>query len=141
MNSDRNPEARYLINDVSQRVGLSQKRLREYEKGGLIRPIREPKTNNRRYTEADIRQIERIKSLIHDHGFTIACLKYFLSAAPCWIIFNCGKKETCPTYETRSMPCYELMSSVADREGHRDCSKCPIYLNRDQRMVGLLERP
>ena len=41
----------YLINEVARRVNLSQKRIREYESEGFIRPKRDAKTNNRRYTE------------------------------------------------------------------------------------------
>lgn len=37
----------YLIKKVSQDVNLSQKRTREYEKEGFIKPEREPKTNIR----------------------------------------------------------------------------------------------
>ena len=92
------------INEVSQRVGLSQKRIREYEKNGLIKPARESRTNNRRYSESDVRQILRVKELIHDHGFTLACLKYFLASTPCWLIFNCAEKETCPSYKIPYTP-------------------------------------
>ena len=141
MDLENQPEITYLINDVAQRVGLSHKRIREYEESGLIRPIREPRTNNRRYTEADIRQIQRVKVLIHEHGFTIACLKYFLSAAPCWIIFDCKEKAACPTYGNAHQPCYAVVAQAALRDGVKRCRQCPIYLNRDQRMTALLERP
>jgi hypothetical protein len=36
-----------LINEVSRLVNLSQKRIREYEKEGFIKPLREKNTNNR----------------------------------------------------------------------------------------------
>ena len=72
----------YLINEVSRLVNLSQKRIREYEKEGLIKPLRENSTNNRLYTEFEITQIQRINSLIHDRGFTLACLKNLLVLAP-----------------------------------------------------------
>ena len=134
-------EATYLINDVSHRVGLSQKRIREYEKGGLIKPLREPRTNNRRYTEADINQIIRIKELIHEHGFTVACLRFFLASAPCWIIFNCAEKETCPTYSAPHTPCYEVIKKAPGHSGLKDCKSCPIYLNRGVPTMALLEKP
>ncbi|BBO85613.1 MerR family transcriptional regulator [Desulfosarcina ovata] len=141
MDPDNKPEVTYLINDVSKRVGLSQKRIREYETNGFIRPIREPKTNNRRYTEADIRQIQRVKVLIHEHGFTVSCLKYFLSAAPCWVIFECGQKEICPTYGSVRLPCYEMIEKTGVPDRVNKCRQCPIYLNRDQRITALLEKP
>lgn len=131
----------YRISDVSNQVGLSQKRIREYEKGGLIRPLREPNTNNRRYTEADIRQIQRIKELIHEHGFTVSCLRYFLSSAPCWIVFDCREKETCPTYRSPHTACYKLMKKAVGDTGAKNCEQCPVYLNRDQGKITLLEKP
>lgn len=130
-----------LINEVSQRVGLSQKRIREYEKGGLIKPKREPRTNNRRYSEADINQILRIKELIHEHGFTVACLRFFLASAPCWIIFNCARKERCPTYNEHRSPCYEVVKTAASHGGLKNCNSCPIYLNRNAETMTLLEKP
>lgn len=135
------PETTHLINEVSRRVDLSQKRIREYEKAGLICPEREARTNNRRYRESDINQIVRIKELIHTHGFTLACLKFFLASAPCWIIFDCGEKETCPTYKTTSAPCYEVVKKAASHSGLKDCHHCPIYLNRDTPKMALLEKP
>jgi len=134
-------DATYLINEVSRRVELSQKRIREYEKGGLIRPAREPKTNNRQYTKADIRQIQRVKELIHKHGFTLACLRYFLGSAPCWVIFDCAEKETCPRGKDPHTPCYEVIKKTTSHSELKDCKHCPIYLNRDVKRMTLLERP
>lgn len=135
------PSDGWLINEVSRRVGLSQKRIREYEKSGLIKPDREQRTNNRRYSEADICQILRVKALIHEHGFTLACLKYFLAAAPCWIVFDCARKECCPTYKTPHTPCYELVKQTAERSSSVDCDRCPIFLNRGGDTMALLENP
>ena len=130
-----------MINDVSQRVGLSQKRIREYEKGGLIRPAREPRTNNRRYTEADIRQIDRIKELIHRHGFTVTCLRYFLASAPCWVVFDCTDKKSCPTYKEPHTPCYEMAKKLKDAKRSEKCPSCPVYLNRQVKKMALLTKP
>ena len=140
MDENRQRDATYLINAVSQRVGLSQKRIREYEKGGLIKPERELRTNNRRYSESDINRILRIKALIHEHGFTVACLRYFLASAPCWVIFNCAEKETCKTYHATHTPCYEMIEQAAGHSGLKDCPNCPIYLNRDRHAMALLEK-
>lgn len=141
MGLDKKIELTYGIGEVSQQVGLSQKRIREYEQGGLIRPRREPRTNNRFYTQADIRQIERIRTLIHEHGFTVACLRYFLTAAPCWIVFDCKEKDSCPSYRSPHAACYELMKKVVNDDGTVKCSQCPIYLNRDQQQMTLFEKP
>lgn len=140
MDSDGQCDVTYLINEVSRRVELSQKRIREYEKGGFIKPEREPRTNNRRYSKANINQILRIKELIHVHGFTVACLRYFLASAPCWVIFNCTEKEACTDYNDPRIPCYEVANKAADHSGLKDCKNCPIYLNRNVKKMPLLLR-
>lgn len=130
----------YLINEVSQRVGLSQKRIREYEKHGFIRPSRDPRTNNRLFSDADIQMILRVKNLLHDHGFTLACLRYFLVSAPCWIIFDCPGRQVCPAYNQPHTPCYEMFMSppaMLDKK----CSDCPVYVNRNIERFALFERP
>jgi MerR family transcriptional regulator, repressor of the yfmOP operon len=134
------PQKTYLITNVSRMVGLSQKRIREYEKEGLIKPRRDPRTNNRLYMESDIRRIEHIKRLIHEHGFTIACLKYFLSCAPCWIIYRCNRKETCPAYHEPHAHCYEI-ARAAVPVAAADCDDCAVYLNRGQTPIALLNAP
>lgn len=134
------PAATYLINEVSRQVELSQKRIREYEKAGLIKPAREPRTNNRRYSGQDIRLISRIKELIHIHGFTVTCLRYFLASAPCWIIFNCTEKDACPAYNTPHTPCYKVFKKNPGRCRLKSCQNCPVYLNRNVPRMALLEK-
>jgi hypothetical protein len=70
-------------------VNLSQKRIREYEKEGFIKPLREKNTNNRLYSTFDVSQINQINRLIHERGFTLACLRNLMVLAPCWNIFDC----------------------------------------------------
>jgi hypothetical protein len=130
-----------LINDVSREVGLSQKRIREYEKEGLIKPEREPRTNNRRYTQTDIDQIRRINELIHNHGFTLASLKYILRNAACWTIFDCSEKENCPCYRNVEAPCYEIIRHADGDARSRDCTRCPIFLNQNGNEAALLNKP
>ena len=139
MNEPKARAMNYLINDVSRQVDLSQKRIREYEKEGLIKPLREPRTNNRMYTDFDILQIERIHQLIHEDGFTIPCLKKLLVMAPCWNLFQCRQKKKCPAYKNPHTPCYEV-SKRQRTHSNGDCERCAIYLNRDVSMTGVLKK-
>src|SRR5512147_1941561 len=127
----------YLINEVSRLINLSQKRIREYEKEGFLKPLREKNTNNRLYSPFDIDQIGQITKLIHERGFTLACLKNFLAHAPCWNIFDCKEKEACPAYQLPWQPCFEVPK---DKPGQRSCSQCPIFLNRDFKKERILEK-
>ena len=129
----------YLINEVSRMVNLSQKRIREYEKEGFLRPLREKNTNNRLYSPIDIAQIGQITKLIHERGFTLACLKNFIVQAPCWNIFDCKEKEGCPAFQLPWRPCYEVREDQKT-PGKRPCSHCPIFLNRDFKKEKILEQ-
>ena len=130
---------KHLINDVSRQVNLSQKRIREYEKEGLIKPLREQKTNNRIYTNFDVLQIERIHKLIHEDGFTLPCLKKLLVMAPCWNVFDCRKKKECPAYKNPYTPCYEVSKKQRTHKGGT-CEHCAIYLNRNVSKAGVLKK-
>ena len=84
-------------------------------------------------------ELSLIKQLIHENGFTLACLKYFLSAAPCWRIYGCRDKESCPAYQKPHTPCYQIMHEavLADFKG---CAGCAVFLNRDVEKITILER-
>ena len=124
----------YLIGEISRRVKLSQKRIREYEKEGLLAPIRDYRTNNRHYTDLDIKQIKQINNLIHKHGLTISCLKTLLKSAPCWNIFDCKKTGECAVFKNPHTPCYVTMKNALDSK----CKTCPVYLNRNQKPIKIL---
>jgi MerR family transcriptional regulator, repressor of the yfmOP operon len=128
----------YLINEVSRMVNLSQKRIREYEKEGFFKPLREKNTNNRLYSTVDIAQIGQITKLIHERGFTLACLKNFIVQAPCWNIFDCKEKEACPAFQLPWQPCYEVRGD-RKKPDERPCSECAIFLNRDFKKEKILE--
>lgn len=129
----------YLINEVSRLVNLSQKRIREYEKECFFKPLREKNTNNRLYSAFDIAQIGQITKLIHERGFTLACLKNFMVQAPCWNIFACKEKEVCPAFQLPWRPCYEVRGD-SETPAKRPCSQCPIFLNRDFKKEKILEQ-
>lgn len=129
----------YLINDVSRLVNLSQKRIREYEKEGFIKPIREKNTNNRLYSPFDVAQIQQINYLIHERGFTLACLRNLMVLAPCWNIFDCQEKEQCPAYQLPWRPCHEVRESK-ETLCPGPCNQCAIYLNRDVKKERVLQK-
>jgi hypothetical protein len=130
----------YMINEVSRRVNLSQKRIREYEREGFIRPLREKRTNNRLYSEFDVTQIGRISQLIHERGFTLACLRTLLVMAPCWNIFCCPEREQCPAYNQPHTPCWQVRGRQ-ETLCSGECVRCAIYLNRQADKQGVLSQP
>ena len=130
----------FLINEVSRHVNLSQKRIREYEKEGFIKPLREKNTNNRLYTSFDVSQINQINRLIHERGFTLACLRNLMVLAPCWNIFDCKQKEDCPAYKLPWRPCYEVRE-YSDTLCNGPCQRCAVYLNRAVKKEKILDKP
>jgi len=120
----------YLINEVSRRVNLSQKRIREYEKEGFIRPLREPNTNNRLYSDFEVAQIKRINFLIHERGFTLACLRNLMVLAPCCNIFACPEKASCAAYQDPHGRCWKIRQR-RETLCPGPCERCAGYLNRD----------
>jgi hypothetical protein len=127
------------IRDVAAKVELSPKRIREYEKAGFVKPDREPRTNNRIYTDFEVSQIRRINQLIHEQGFTVACLRHLLVLAPCWSIFGCRMREECSAYARPKEYCYAVRTEQDVRCGGA-CAKCAIWLNRDHEAIAVLEK-
>jgi MerR family transcriptional regulator/heat shock protein HspR len=60
-------EPKYVISIAARIVGIESHTLRYYEKLGLVQPYRSD-GNIRYYSERDIEQLKRVKSLISDLG-------------------------------------------------------------------------
>ena len=60
-------EPKYVISIAAKIVGIESHTLRYYEKLGLVQPYRSD-GNIRYYSERDIEQLKRVKSLISDLG-------------------------------------------------------------------------
>jgi len=130
----------YAIGAVSRVVDLSQKTIRDYEKIGLIKPKRDPRTNNRIYSDFEIEQIRQISRLIHNEGFTLPCIQRLLQLAPCWSIFDCEVKEKCPAYEYTPSPCYKTREN-RETLCSGACDQCAVYINRSSKKEKVLEGP
>ena len=139
-NGVKRESSEYFISAVSIEVDLSQKTIREYEKMGLVKPRREPRTNNRIYSDFDIAQIRQISHLIHNEGFTLPCLRRLVQLAPCWNVFDCDAKKECSAYSAPYKPCYETRKTVETRCDD-SCDHCVIYVNRSKNNAKVLESP
>jgi MerR family transcriptional regulator/heat shock protein HspR len=69
-NLDEN-EPRYVISIAARMVGVRTHTLRYYEKIGIIEPSRS-RGNIRLYSESDIAQLRRVKTLMDDLGVNLA---------------------------------------------------------------------
>lgn len=76
MNLD-DTEPRYVISVAANMLGIRTYNLRYYERIGIIRPSRS-KGNIRLYSEADIAQLRRVKTLMEDMGVNLAGVEVVL---------------------------------------------------------------
>lgn len=74
-------EASYQrIEQVAARTGLTKRTLRYYEEIGVLRPPTRTEGGYRLYSEADVRQLERIKRLKELLGFSLAEIRELADA-------------------------------------------------------------
>ena len=64
-------EPRYVISIAARMVGVRTHTLRYYERVGLVEPSRS-RGNIRLYSEGDIAQLRRVKTLMDDLGVNLA---------------------------------------------------------------------
>ena len=70
----------FTIEQVAARTGLTKRTLRYYEEVGLLPPTDRTEGNYRRYSEADIQRLERIKNLRNLLGFSLGDIRELLNA-------------------------------------------------------------
>lgn len=68
----------YSIEQVSTRTGLTKRTLRYYEEVGLLPPTDRTDGNYRRYSEADLQKLDRIKELRDLLGFSLTDIRQLL---------------------------------------------------------------
>ena len=70
----------YTIEQVATRTNLTKRTLRYYEEMGLLPPSKRTEGNYRRYTEADVQLVERIKELRELLSFSLNEIRELLQA-------------------------------------------------------------
>ncbi len=69
----------YTIEQVANRTGLTKRTLRYYEEVGLLPPTDRTEGNYRRYSQADVQRLERIKELRDLLDFSLSEIRIFLT--------------------------------------------------------------
>jgi MerR family transcriptional regulator/heat shock protein HspR len=72
-----NNEPRYVISIAARILGIQSHTLRYYDRIGIIEPFRSP-GNIRLYSERDIAQLRRVKTLMDDLGINSAGVEVIL---------------------------------------------------------------
>lgn len=70
----------YTIEQVASRTGLTKRTLRYYEEMGLVPPTGRTEGNYRRYSQADIERLDRIKNLRDLLGFSLTDIRELLES-------------------------------------------------------------
>jgi MerR family transcriptional regulator, repressor of the yfmOP operon len=73
-------ETLYSIDEVARMTGLTARTLRFYEEVGLLDPPARTEGGHRKYRDADVHRIERIKELKELLGYSLADLQTILRA-------------------------------------------------------------
>jgi MerR family transcriptional regulator, heat shock protein HspR len=73
-------EPRYVISVAAKILGIQTHTLRYYERIGIVEPSRS-RGNIRLYSESDLEQLRRVKTLIEDLGVNLAGAEVILRMA------------------------------------------------------------
>jgi DNA-binding transcriptional MerR regulator len=80
MMADTDVQSLFSIEQVATRTGFTKRTLRYYEEVGLLPPTGRTEGNYRRYSEADVELLERIKNLREFLGFSLADIRKIIEA-------------------------------------------------------------
>ncbi len=80
MMADIDVQSLYTIEQVATRTGFTKRTLRYYEEVGVLSPTGRTEGNYRRYSEADVERLERIRNLRELLGFSLADIREIMEA-------------------------------------------------------------
>ena len=92
MTVSEDTEPRYVISIAASILGIKTHTLRYYEKIGIIRPSRS-RGNIRLYSDKDIVQLRRVKTLMDDMGVNMAGVEVILRISELMIQLHNRVKE------------------------------------------------
>ena len=93
----------FTIGMAAKILEVHQRTLRNYEESGLVKPSRRGKW--RYYSMRDIKWIECLREMIHEHGISINAVKKLLAYTPCWNIIDCPfeKRQRCSAFFSNTL--------------------------------------
>ena len=119
----------YTIGTIAEVIGEHPETLRVWERNGLVCPIRV--SNQRRYSNNDLKKLKFIKTLIHEKGLNLAGVKQVVDMYPCWYMKNCkgGAKSDASIPVNRTKPCWKIEEGFCFKPGDKAevCGSCRIY--------------
>ncbi len=108
-------KAIFTIGTAAKMLEVHPRTLRIYERENLVTPLRNGQW--RYYTMDDIKWIQCLRDMIHEHGISIAAIKKLLQYTPCWNIADCSfeKRKQCTAFMSSGLVPRKI--SVEQRSG------------------------
>ncbi len=94
-------QAVLTISAAAEMLAVTPRTLRMYERDGLLAPVRHGKW--RYYSLDNLKWVSCLRTMIHEHGISLAAIHKLLQYTPCWNIAACS-------FEKRKL-CTAVMSS------------------------------
>ena len=96
-------KAIFTIGVAAEMLEVHPRTLRIYEQEGLIAPMRKGKW--RYFNMNDVKWVECLREMIHEHGISIAAVKKLLQYTPCWNIIDCPfeKRKLCTAFMSNGL--------------------------------------
>jgi hypothetical protein len=115
------------IGAVAELLGVHPRTIRQYERHGLVAPVR--RHGQRRFSQNDVRWLRCVRALIHDRGYNIVGLAKLLQYASCWELRECPEevRRTCDSARDPAIPCWDQRGRHCP-DGGQACLNCEVYL-------------
>ena len=109
-------QAVFTISAAAEMLAVTPRTLRAYERDGLISPVRQGKW--RYYSLDDLKWVSCLRTMIHEHGISLAAIHKLLQYTPCWNIAGCSfeKRKQCTAF----MSCGLVPKKIARLGGLSD---------------------
>jgi MerR family transcriptional regulator/heat shock protein HspR len=91
-------QAVFTIGAAAEMLSVTPRTLRSYEQDGLLAPVRHGKW--RYYSLDNLKWVSCLRSMIHEHGISLAAIRKLLQYTPCWNIAGCSfeKRKLCTAF-------------------------------------------
>ncbi|MBA3004176.1 MAG: MerR family transcriptional regulator [Desulfurivibrio sp.] len=96
-------QAVFTISAAAEMLSVTPRTLRMYESGGLIVPARHGKW--RYYSLDNLKWVSCLRTMIHEHGISLAAIRKLLQYTPCWNIAGCSfeKRKLCTAFMSSAL--------------------------------------
>lgn len=91
-------QAVFTISAAAEMLAITPRTLRMYESDGLLAPARHGKW--RYYSLDNLKWVSCLRTMIHEHGISLAAIHKLLQYTPCWNIAGCSfeKRKLCTAF-------------------------------------------